>query len=74
LDGGLACRKAATYTQNKRTQISTPRVGFDPTTPAKTFRALDRAATVMGLRDVYLVGITIYVCVRQLGMKYAGKK
>jgi hypothetical protein len=41
-----------TQTQNKRTQTSMPRVGFIPTIPvferAKTFHALDRAATVMG--------------------------
>jgi hypothetical protein len=39
-------------TQNKRTQTSMPRVGFEPATPvferAKTFHALDRAATVIG--------------------------
>jgi hypothetical protein len=38
-----------TQTQNKRTQTSMPRVGFEPTTPvferAKTVHALDRAAT-----------------------------
>jgi hypothetical protein len=37
-----------TQTQNKRTQTSMPRVGFEPTTPAferaKTVLALDRAA------------------------------
>jgi hypothetical protein len=41
-----------TQTQNKCTQISMPRVGFEPTIPtseqAKTFHALDRAATVIG--------------------------
>jgi hypothetical protein len=41
-----------TQTQNKRTQTSMPRVGFEPTTPvfewAKTFHALDRAGTVVG--------------------------
>jgi hypothetical protein len=50
------CRKAATYTeqykQKKRGQTSMPRVGFKPAIPmferAKTFHALDRAATVMG--------------------------
>jgi hypothetical protein len=38
-----------TWTQNKRTQTSMPRVGFESTTPvferAKTVRALGRAAT-----------------------------
>jgi hypothetical protein len=50
LDGGSARRKAATYAgqqiQNKRTQPSMPRVGFEPTTPmferAKTVHALDQ--------------------------------
>jgi hypothetical protein len=41
-----------TQTQNKRRQISMPWVGFEPTIPvlerAKTVRALDRAATVIG--------------------------
>jgi hypothetical protein len=41
-----------TQTQNKRTQTSMPRVGFEPTTPmfkrAKIFYALEHAATVIG--------------------------
>jgi hypothetical protein len=41
-----------TQTQNKRTQTSMPRVGFEPTIPtferAKAVHALDRAATVIG--------------------------
>jgi hypothetical protein len=41
-----------TQTQNKRTQTSMPRVGFESTTPvferAKTVHALDRTATVIG--------------------------
>jgi hypothetical protein len=40
-------------TQNKRTQISMPRVRYEPTTlmfeRAKTVHAIDRAATVIGL-------------------------
>jgi hypothetical protein len=32
LDGGSDRRKAATYTQNKRTQTSMPRLGFELTT------------------------------------------
>jgi hypothetical protein len=40
-------------TQNKCTQASLPQVGFEPTIPvfewAKTFHALDRAATVISL-------------------------
>jgi hypothetical protein len=41
-----------TQVQNKRTQISKSRVGFEPTMPvfkrAKTVHALDRATTVIG--------------------------
>jgi hypothetical protein len=41
-----------TQTQNKRTQTSMPRVGFEPKIPvferAKTVHALDRAAAVNG--------------------------
>jgi hypothetical protein len=44
--------QGTTQTQNKRTQTTTPRVGFEPTIPvfemAKTVHALDRAATVIG--------------------------
>jgi hypothetical protein len=40
------------HKQKERTQISIPRVGFEPTTPvfdrAKTVHASDRAATVIG--------------------------
>jgi hypothetical protein len=40
-------------TQNKRTQTSMPRVGFETTTPvserAKKVHALDRAVTVIGV-------------------------
>jgi hypothetical protein len=49
LDGGSACRKAATYTQNKSTQTSMLRVRFELTIQvfqqAKTIHALDGAAT-----------------------------
>jgi hypothetical protein len=45
------CLHRTTQTQNKRTQISMPRVGFKPTIPVferpKTVHALDRAATVI---------------------------
>jgi hypothetical protein len=41
-----------TQTQNKRTQTSMPRVGFEPTIPvferAKTVHALDQVVTVIG--------------------------
>jgi hypothetical protein len=61
--GDQPYRKAATYTgqhkQNKCRQISMPRAGFESTIPvfelAKTFYALDRAATVTGV-FVYLIG------------------
>jgi hypothetical protein len=51
------CHKAAFYTeqykQKKRGQTSMPRVGFELLIPvfeqAKTFHALDCAATVMGV-------------------------
>jgi hypothetical protein len=54
--GDQPCRKAATYTgqhkQEKRGQASMHRVGFELTNlmihRAKTFPALDRAATVIG--------------------------
>jgi hypothetical protein len=42
-----------TQTQNKRTYLSMPRVGFESTIPAferaKTVHALDRAATLIGI-------------------------
>jgi hypothetical protein len=45
-----------TQTQNNRRQISMPWVGFESTIPvferAKTVHALDRAATVIGLRNL----------------------
>jgi hypothetical protein len=48
---------ADTYTQNKRTQTSMPRVGFEPTIPvferAMTVQALDSAATVIGYTQAY---------------------
>jgi hypothetical protein len=56
LEGWSARRKAASYTgqhkHKKRGQTSMPRVEFEPTIPvlerAKTFHALERAATVIG--------------------------
>jgi hypothetical protein len=55
--GEQPCRETATYTgqqkQKKRGQVSMPRVGFEPTIPVfeqtKTFRVLDRAATVVSV-------------------------
>jgi hypothetical protein len=45
-------------TQNERSQTSSPRVGFEPTIPAferaKTVRALDSAATVIGFQNCYI--------------------
>jgi hypothetical protein len=44
-----------TQTQNKRTQTSMPRVGFEPTIPAfervKTVHSTDRAATAIGVSE-----------------------
>jgi hypothetical protein len=50
--GESARRKAAIYTQNKRTQTSMRRVGFEPTTAV-----FERAATAIGL--VYDRGINV---------------
>jgi hypothetical protein len=45
-------------TQNKRTQSSIPRVGFEPTAPvfewAKMVNALDRTATVIGTIRIFI--------------------
>jgi hypothetical protein len=53
LNGGSARRKAATYTHNTNTDTFMPLVGFEPTTTLlereKIYRALDRAATVIGI-------------------------
>jgi hypothetical protein len=46
-----------TQTQNKRTEMSMPRVGFEPTIPvferAEAVHTLDRVATVTGLIHDY---------------------
>jgi hypothetical protein len=51
------------HKQNKRTQTSMPRVGFEPTIPAservKTIHALDRATTVTGLYIHTWVNLTV---------------
>jgi hypothetical protein len=48
---------AGEHKQNKRTQTSMPRVGFEPRIPAferaKTVRASDLAATVIGTKPLY---------------------
>jgi hypothetical protein len=48
-----------TQTQNKRIQISMPRVGFEPTIPvfelAKTVYALSHTATVIGSKELQLL-------------------
>jgi hypothetical protein len=50
--GDQPVAKAATYTQNKCTQTSMSRLGFEPTIPvferAKTVHALDHSATLIG--------------------------
>jgi hypothetical protein len=52
-------------TQNKGTQTSMPQLGFEPTIPvfkrAKTFRVLDRVATVIG--PINSVGVIINVVI-----------
>jgi hypothetical protein len=54
-----------TQTQNKITQPSMPRVGFEPTTPvlkrAMTIQSLDRAATMIGKASTTKKN-TIQVC------------
>jgi hypothetical protein len=50
------------HKQNKRTQTSMPQVGFKITilvfVRAKTVHALDRASTVIGVREVYVENIS----------------
>jgi hypothetical protein len=50
-----------TQTQNKRTQTTIPRMGFEPTTiefeQAKTGHTLDRAATVIGCLTIPLLEV-----------------
>jgi hypothetical protein len=52
-------RDRTTQTQNKHTQTSMLRVGFEATTPffehAKTVHALDRVATVIGAISIYSI-------------------
>jgi hypothetical protein len=59
MDGGSACRKAATYIQNKRKQTSIPPVEFEPTIPVfeceMMVHALDRATTVIGAHYLLLI-------------------
>jgi hypothetical protein len=71
-----------TQTQNKRTQTSMPRAGFEPTTPvfewAKTAHALDRAATVidyllLSFPNIFLLSFhnetctTVVTCLQIIG-------
>jgi hypothetical protein len=62
LNGGSARRKAATYTYNKSTKTSMPRVEFEPMTivfeRAKTVHALHCEATVNGLINSFFTGST----------------
>jgi hypothetical protein len=52
LGRGIGPSQGRYLTQNKHKKTSMPRVGFEPTISvfekAKTFHALDRAATVIG--------------------------
>jgi hypothetical protein len=49
--------------QNKRTQTSMPRVGFEPTVPAseraKSVLALDRAASMIGSEESRLLNLRL---------------
>jgi hypothetical protein len=72
LDEGSVRREAlpthrTTQTQNKRTQTSIPRVGFEPIIPvfegAKTVHVLDRAVTVIG--DI--IAYTLYLVAHHIG-------
>jgi hypothetical protein len=58
------CLHRTTQTQNKRTQIFVPWVGFEPTIPAieraKTVRALEHAATVTGCCCIGKEVIVVY--------------
>jgi hypothetical protein len=53
-----------TQTQNKRTQTSIPRVGFEPTIPAferaKTVHALGSAATMVGSVQFTIIFFNLY--------------
>jgi hypothetical protein len=55
-----------TQTQNKCTQTSMSRVGFEPTIPvfepAKTIRILDRAATVIGQLPLFILETDVLKC------------
>jgi hypothetical protein len=78
LDGGSACRKVATYTQNKRTQTSMPGVGFEPTIPVfereKTVHVLDQTATVIAMTTLYEINLFEYYCKRCRGFLQPLKK
>jgi hypothetical protein len=62
----------STQTQNKHTQTSMPRVGFEPTIPAferaNTVHALDRAVTVIGNYGICLHGSKISLVDVGLGL------
>jgi hypothetical protein len=63
----LPVQHSTTQTQKKRGQTSTRRVGFEPTIPvfeqAKTFRELDRQATVIGIIIIIIIIIIIVVII-----------
>jgi hypothetical protein len=64
-------RLLPTQTENKRTQTSIPRVGFEPMTPtferAKTVHALEGGATVIGSETTLPVANLTVIDFSQLG-------
>jgi hypothetical protein len=75
LGRGSSHRKAAIYTQNKRTQTSMPWVRFEPTIPvfeqAKRVDALDRSVTAVGKGGIFLEA-GMYVCIVLIRSSYVG--
>jgi hypothetical protein len=61
-----------TQTQNKRTQTSMSRVGFEPTIPAyeraKMIHALDCVATVIGLGSLNIGGKLYFICSKTIAI------
>jgi hypothetical protein len=59
------CLHTEQHKQNKRTQTSVPRLGFEPTIPVfertKTVLVLDRAVTVIGIAKPV---VSLYTCTK----------
>jgi hypothetical protein len=70
-------RPLLTQTQNERRHTSMPWMGYEPTIPvferAKSVHALNRAATVIDLCNVYFL-IKIYVCLLKTRCGKMGEK